>query len=153
MNKKRYHPAVVILHWLTVFLLFASALLSKQKDMPGLPLNLHMILGAVLLIVMIARVLLRFTHSTPASKNKLAVSIELVLYLSTFFVLGMGAWIAYQRNLLRYLLDPNSAIGRGGFRQLGELHKTGWFILLGLATAHVGITIYEQFNQKADTHS
>lgn len=121
--------------------------------MPGLPLNLHMILGAVLSIVMIARVILRFTHSTPASENKLAVSIQLALYLSIFFVLGMGAWIAYQRNLLGYLLNPNSAIGRGGFRQLGELHKTGWFILLGLATAHVGITIYEQFNQKANIYS
>ena len=152
MNTKRYHPAVVTLHWLTVFLLFASALLSKQKDMPGLPLNLHMILGAVLLIMMIARVLLRFTHSTPASKNKLAVSIQLVLYLSTFFVLGMGAWIAYQRNLLGYLLDPNSAIGRGGFRQLGEVHKLGWFILLGIAVLHVSITLYEQFIQKTDTH-
>jgi len=120
--------------------------------MPGLPLNLHMILGAVLLIMMIARVLLRFTHSTPASKNKLAVSIQLVLYLSTFFVLGMGAWIAYQRNLLGYLLDPNSAIGRGGFRQLGEVHKLGWFILLGIAVLHVSITLYEQFIQKTDTH-
>ena len=153
MNTKRYHPAVVTLHWLTVFLLFASALLSKQKDMPRLPLNLHMIIGLALVVVMIARVILRFAYSSLISKNKLAVFIQLALYLSVFYILGMGAWIAHQRNLLGYLLDPNSAIGRGGFRQLEELHKMGWFILLGLATAHVGITIYEQFNQKADMHS
>lgn len=150
---KQHSSLQVHLHWLTVVLLILSALLSKQKDMPGLPLNLHMILGAVLVVVMIARMVLRFAHSPSASENKLAVSIQLALYLSIFFVLGMGIWIAYQRNLLGYLLDPNSAIGRGGFRQLGELHKTGWFILLGLATAHIGITIYEQFNQKANTHS
>ncbi len=153
MNTKRYHPVVVTLHWLTVILLFASALLSKQRDMPRLPLNLHMIVGAVLLIVMIVRVVLRFTHPVSSSENKFAVFIQLALYLSIFFILGMGAWIAYQRNLLGYLLDPVSAIGRGGFRQLGEAHKLGWFILLGLAVLHVGIRVYEQFIRKTDTHS
>ena len=153
MNLNQHHPAAVTLHWLTVLLLLASALLAKQKDMPGLPLNLHMIIGVVLVGVMIARVILRFAYSSLVSKNKLAVFIQLALYLSVFYILGMGAWIAHQRNLLGYLLDPNSAIGRGGFRQLGELHKMGWFILLGLATAHVGIMCYEQFNHKADSQS
>lgn len=153
MSTKRYPRSIVILHWLTVILLFASALLAKQKDMPGLPLNWHMIIGMLLAVVILVRVILRFRHLTSASQNKFAFFIQLALYLSVFFILGMGAWIAHQRNLLGYLLDPNSAIGRGGFRQLGELHKMGWFILLGLLVAHVVITIYELFNQKADSPS
>jgi cytochrome b561 len=142
-----------VLHWITVGLLILSALLAKQKDMPGLPLNWHMIVGAVLLIVVIIRIILRFTHPIPSSENKLTVFVQLALYLSILFILGIGARIAYQRNLLGYLLNPNSAIGRGGFRSFGELHKTAWFILLGLTVIHIGIMLYEHYIPKKDSLS
>lgn len=39
--------------------------------------------------------------------------------------LGMGAWIAYQRNLPGYLADQNSAIGRAASVNWGKFIKQG----------------------------
>ncbi|MBK9781357.1 MAG: cytochrome b/b6 domain-containing protein [Anaerolineales bacterium] len=72
----------------------------------------------------------------------------LLLYLLAFFVLGMGVWIAYQRNLLGYILDPNSAIGRGSFKLLADIHKSGWQILFGWILLHVSALLYRQFLKK-----
>jgi len=70
------------------------------------------------------------------------------LYIGIFFVLITGGWIAYQRNLLGYLLDPNSAFGRGGFKLLADIHKLGWQILLGWIILHIGTVFYRQFLKK-----
>lgn len=115
--------------------------------MDGLPLNFHTILGAVLVLVMVARVIVRI--SAPVSSTLISKLIFTALYAAVFFILGMGGWIAYQRNLPGHLIHPASAIGRGGFHQLGEIHKMGWNILIGLVVLHVGVTFYEQFSRKA----
>lgn len=150
MNTKRYHPAVVTLHWLTVILLFASALLSKQKDMDGLPLNFHMILGFLLAFVMLIRVCTRFATKNPTAMNPMARMMYLALYSFTFITLGIGAWIAYRRNLLGYLIDPVSAVGRGGFKLPADLHKLSWQIALGWVILHVVMIAYRQILHKDD---
>lgn len=145
MKPVRYSPSFIALHWLTVVLLSISALLSKQKDMHGLPLNLHMILGGVLVIVMIVRLVSRVRNILPGSGNRISAVYFPFLYLLVFFMLGMGGWIAYQRNLLGYLLDPNIAIGRGSFKRLANIHKISWQLTLGWIILHIGMVTYRQF--------
>ena len=68
----RYHPLQVTFHWLTIVLLFAVFLLGKY--MSGLPndvgkialLTVHMTLGSITLIVIIARFINRFRLPRPA---------------------------------------------------------------------------------------
>lgn len=148
MKSIRYSKAAIVLHWSSAILLFASALLAKQKEMPMLPLNLHTILGGVLLIVMIMRLITKLKAIRHGNAHQPEVTFYLLLYLFVFFVLGMGVWIAYQRNLLGYILDPNSAIGRGSFKLLADIHKLGWKVSLGWVTLHVSLVIYRHFFKK-----
>ena len=148
MKPARYSKVFIILHWSAAILLFASAMLARQKEIHGLPLNLHTILGGFLLIVMVMRLIAKVNTLRHGISNYPEAIFYLLLYLFAFFVLGMGVWITYQRNLLGYLLDPNSAIGRGSFKLFADIHKVGWQILLGWVIVHIGMVLYRQFFKK-----
>lgn len=148
MKPARYSKVFIILHWSAAILLFTSAVLAKQKEIQGLPLNLHTILGGFLLIIMVMRLIVKVNALWHGISSDPETFFYLFLYLLAFFVLGMGAWIAYQRNLLGYLLDPNSAIGRGSFKLLADIHKVGWQILLGWIIVHIGMVFHRQFFKK-----
>lgn len=83
-----------------------------------------------------------------ANSHRLEMLFYIFPYLFVFFVLGMGAWIAYQRNLFGYIFDPNSAVGRGSFKLLADIHKVGWQVSLGWIVLHVGMVIYRDFFRK-----
>lgn len=145
---KRYHPLLVTLHWLTVILLFGAGMLSESGRRS--PINIHMILGALLLLVMLIRVVVRFTTRHPdwadtGNKflNRLGGLVHLGLYLATFLILGMGALIAYNRNLFAYVLGTGTAVGRAGI--FGGFHELGWTLVLLLVFAHVVAALYHQF--------
>ena len=148
MKSLRYSKLFIALHWSAAILLFSSALIAKQKEFPTLPLNLHTILGGILLIVMVMRLIAKIKMMQHGILHFSEFVFYLLLYLLAFFVLGMGVWIAYQRNLLGYILDPNSAIGRGSFKLLADIHKSGWQILFGWILLHVGMVIYRHFFKK-----
>jgi cytochrome b561 len=148
MKPLRYSKLFITLHWSAAILLFSSALIAKQKEFPRLPLNLHTILGSILLIVMVMRLIAKIKMMQHGILHFSEFLFYLLLYLLAFFVLGMGVWIAYQRNLLGYILDPNSAIGRGSFKLLADIHKSGWQILFGWILLHVSALLYRQFLKK-----
>lgn len=148
MKSTHYSKPFIILHWSAAILLVTSAFLAKQKEMQGLPLNLHTILGGILLIVMVIRLIAKVNALRHGISSYPETIFYLLLYLLAFFVLGMGVWIAYQRNLIGYLVDPNSAIGRGSFKLLADIHKLGWQILFGWIVLHVGMVFYRQFIKK-----
>ncbi|HNO92880.1 MAG TPA: cytochrome b/b6 domain-containing protein [Anaerolineales bacterium] len=136
----------ILLHWITVLLIFPSAILAKQKELDGLPLNAHTIIGVVLAFTMVIRLTFYIRNFT--KKFLIANIVYSLLYIGIFFVLITGVWIAYQRNLIGYLLDPNSAFGRGNFKLLADIHKLGWQILLGWIILHIGTVSYRQFLKK-----
>ena len=88
----------ILLHWITVLLIFPSAILAKQKELDGLPLNAHTIIGVVLAFTMVIRLIL-YTGN-PTKPFLIANIVYNLLYIGIFFVLITGGWIAYQRNLL-----------------------------------------------------
>jgi cytochrome b561 len=146
---KRYNPVLVTLHWLTVILLFGAGMLSESGRRS--PINIHMILGALLLVVMVARVIVRFTTKHPAWAdtgnkflNQLGGLVHLGLYLSAFLILGVGALIAYNRNLYAYAINTNAILGRSAGPFSG-FHQLGWALVLGLTFLHVGAALYHQF--------
>jgi len=146
---KRYNPVLVTLHWLTVILMLGAGFLAEDHG-GGSPINIHMILGSLLLIVLIARIVVRFTTKRPAWAdtgsqflNKLGELVHYGLYLAAFFILGMGALIAYNRNLFAYVMGTGTAGGRVGF--IGSIHQLGWILAMGLILLHVGAALYHQF--------
>ena len=145
---KRYHPLSVILHWLTVLLLPGAALLSGGGG--NSPINFHMLLGSALLVVMITRLVVRFTTKRPAvvatgnkTMDKLGELMHYGLYLAAFFILGMGALIAYNRNLFAVAMGTGEVAGRAGI--LGSIHQLGWMLTLLLVLGHAGAALYHQF--------
>lgn len=147
MKSIRYSKAFIVLHWSSAILLFSSALLAKQKEMPMLPLNLHTILGGILLIVMMMRLIEKLKTVRFANSHRLEMFFYLLPYLFVFFVLGMGVWIAYQRNLLGYLIDPATAVGRGSFKLLADIHQFSWQMTLGWVFLHVGMVTFRRLNR------
>ena len=147
MKSIRYSKAFIVLHWSSAILLFSSALLAKQKEMSMLPLNLHTILGGILLIVMMMRLIEKLKTVRFANSHRLEMVFYLLPYLFVFFVLGMGVWIAYQRNLLGYLIDPATAVGRGSFKLLADIHQFSWQMTLGWVFLHVGMVTFRRLNR------
>lgn len=144
---KRYNPIQVTLHWLTVILLLGAGLLSDGEG--NSPINIHMVFGALLLAVMVIRLILRFTIKRPewadtGNKffNLLGELVHYGLYAIVFFILGMGALIAYNRNLFAYLMGTGTVTRAAGF--LGAIHHLGWFLAVLLVLGHVGAALYHQ---------
>lgn len=148
---KRYHPILVTLHWLTVIFMLGAGFLSEEGG--NSPINFHMILGALLLVVMVARLITRFSTARPAPLdagnaffNKIGELTHLGLYAVAFAILGMGGAIAIKRNLFGYLMDSTAQISRAGF--LGDVHHLFYLLAMALIFLHVGAALYHQFMLK-----
>jgi cytochrome b561 len=145
---KRYHPVLVTLHWLTVVLLLGAGLLSESGGRS--PISIHMILGALLLVVMLIRLVVRLTTKHPAWAdtgnallNKLGEAMHYALYLVVFFILGIGAAMANSRGLIAYALGSSAKVTRPG--AIKGLHELGWTFAVLLVMGHVGAALYHQF--------
>jgi cytochrome b561 len=145
---KRYHPLMVVLHWLTVILLLGAGILSGQGG--SSPINIHMIFGSLLLVTMVTRLIVRFTVKRPAWANtgnpflnKVGEWVHIGLYLLVFYILTLGGLIASQRNLAGYLTGdgPVERISR----DLRSFHQLGWLAIVGLLLLHIGGAVYHQF--------
>ncbi len=146
---KRYHPLMIVLHWLTVILILGAGFLSGQGPSSS-PISPHMVLGSALLVTMIIRLIVRFTVKRPAGADtgnpfldKLGELVHIGLYLAAFYILAMGGLIASQRNLFGYVLGDGSVERISG--ELRTLHGLGWLAVLGLLLLHIGGAVYHQF--------
>ena len=148
---KRYHPIMVVLHWLTVILILGAGFLAEGGGRS--PINIHMILGALLLATLVIRLIVRYTVKRPAWANtgnqflnKLGEWVHVGLYIFAFYILALGGVMASQRNLIGYALGNGSAKRlAAGLRFLGPLHQLGWLAIMGLLLLHIGGALYHQF--------
>jgi len=218
---KRYHPALVALHWLIAILIFAAFFLAQgneggrergegprgnfqqqgfqqqgtlplqgsdddeappanfqpqiqQGNQPGQgfpqggfprqdgaqsilsTLGIHMIFGLVVLVLLVVRLIVRWTTKHPewaSAGNKFFDWVggltHFGLYLLTFGMVITGIILADQRGILARTFGIGStptpgSFGRGGF-SLGFLHGGIWTLLLLLILLHVGASLYHQF--------
>ena len=206
VKPKRYHPALVALHWLIVILIFGAFFLVRngeggrerfrsgegnfpppqnfQQGTPpaqnfqggnppqggfpqgGFPrqegqnvfstIGLHMILGLTVLVLLIVRLIVRWTTGHPewaSAGNKFFDWVggltHFGLYLFTFGMTITGIILANQRGQLARTFGIGSTPTRGGFQRgafnLGMLHGGIWTLLLLLIALHVGAALYHQF--------
>ena len=145
---KRYHPALVALHWLIVALIFATAYFvlivggEGRREfgltIAGLPtIGVHMLLGLSVLALLIIRLIVRLTTRHPdwaTAGNRLLDVIGVLthwgLYILTFSITITGLILALQTNRLSRIFNPASAAS-GGFAarqsQSGQLPPVGGF--------------------------
>jgi cytochrome b561 len=194
VQPKRYHPALIALHWLIAILIFGTALLAQgneggrervgegrnfppsasqqgnppQQGFPqgGLPpqaasqnifsrIGIHMIVGIAVLVLLVIRLIVRWTTKRPdwaSAGNKFFDWVgnltHLGLYVLTFAMTITGIILASQRGQLARVLGIGTSTP-GGFRRggfsLGFLHGGVWTLLLLLIVLHIGAALYHQF--------
>ena len=114
---KRYHPAMVVLHWLTFILIFATFFLrggegggegGRGSLIPSFSdLGLHMILGITVLLVMLIRLVVRWRTKRPdwastgnSFLDKIGELTHWALYLFTIGMVITGIILSLQGNRL-----------------------------------------------------
>jgi cytochrome b561 len=127
----RYHPALVVLHWLIAVLILATAYFALAYGegrrefgvtIAGLPpIGIHMILGITVLVLLVVRLVIRLTTSHPSwmtAGNRFLDVVGVLthwgLYLLAFAITVTGLILALQTNRLSRTFNPLSA-PRGGF--------------------------------------
>jgi cytochrome b561 len=157
---KRYHPALVALHWLIAALIFVMLLMgytqlgsTPNDDAKIQTLSLHMPIGITLFALTIIRLFVRIFTKKPEPAtagnpllDKIGVAVHYLLYI---VVLGMGLSgmgtstlaglpaIVFERT---GSLPPDfavfpPAIGHGFLS----------YVLSGLVALHIGAALYHQF--------
>ncbi|MFL7869690.1 MAG: cytochrome b [Anaerolineales bacterium] len=166
---KRYHPALVSLHWIVAILIFATVLFAGEEGEGGRaisiggfpPIGIHMILGISTLVLLTIRLLVRWFTKHPNWASTGTPFLDLVgklthlgLYFFTFSITITGIIMASQRGLFARVLGIGTAAARsfgrrgfGGFA-IGAFHGLSWSLLFLLILLHIGAALYHQFFKK-----
>ena len=154
----RYHPILVALHWLVALLIFmalaAGFFLKGLPNEPAKlgPLNIHMMVGRLILFLMVARFVTRLITPKPAPAdagnpllNKLASLVHGLLYLAAIAmaVAGMGTVVQAGLN------QPGASLPEDFFVFPARYgHGYLAIALIVLIAVHVGAALYHQFIRK-----
>jgi len=119
-------------------------------------IGIHMIFGLTALVLLIVRLIVRWTTKHPewaSAGNKyfdwIGVLTHWGLYILTFAMVITGIILADQRGQLARTFGIGSvpvrgSFGRGGF-SLGMFHGGIWALLVLLMAVHIGAALYHQF--------
>lgn len=163
MTSKRFHPAHVAIHWLMA-LLVLMMLAAGKFVMPGIPpeapqkpqaLQLHAYIGGAIALLLIVRLVLRFTVKRPAPAdagnaflNFLAKAVHFLLY---FVLIGMAAsgLELFQLANLPAVFSGAAPYPANFFDYLPRVgHGLFSWVLLALVVLHFGAAMFHQFVKK-----
>lgn len=160
---KRYHPALVALHWVSALLILFTLLagLGALGDLPNTPekaplLATHMTMGLLILALTVVRLIIRFTTRKPAPAtaghpllDKIGVLTHWLLYLGALGMGISGLGIAAQSGIFP-LLGGQAVPLPADFTiyppRIG--HGLVARLLLALIALHIGAALYHQFIRK-----
>jgi cytochrome b561 len=158
---KRYHPALVLLHWILALAIlgmyaFGSIVLDDMKNTdPGITglLQLHVIGGIVILVLIIARLYIRMNKPRPAPVvtgkplvDKLAAGVHHLLYTLTVLVIVAGLALAYAADLFSILFAHVGTLPKDFEDYTShEIHDFLANALLAVIALHVAAALQHQF--------
>jgi len=130
----------------------------QQRGNQGIlsTIGIHMLFGLIVLLLLIVRLIVRWTTKHPewsSAGNKffdwVGVLTHWGLYILTFGMVITGIILADQRGQLARTFGIGSVPVRGSFPRgefsLGMFHGGIWILLLLLILLHVGAALYHQF--------
>ncbi|HEX5807787.1 MAG TPA: cytochrome b/b6 domain-containing protein [Anaerolineales bacterium] len=156
----RYHPLQVSFHWLVVALLVAMFILGKyMSGLPNdtgklLPLGIHIALGVITLIVIVARLIARFHLPQPARATTgyrfldgVSKFVHYALYALVFLMVVSGISLSLQTGLFPIVFGGSGAALPADFYDFNArtLHGLVAPALAFLVLLHVGAALYHQF--------
>jgi cytochrome b561 len=155
---KRYHPVHVAVHWLMALLVlillgtakFVLPGISPDDPQKAMMLQTHAYTGGAAAVLLIARLILRFTVKRPAPAdagnallNWVARATHLLLYLLLIGMAASGLGMFQQANLPAVF---GGAPYPDFFTYPSRLrHGLISWLLLGLVALHFGAAMYHQF--------
>ena len=163
---KRYHPALVSLHWLVAILIFATVLFVGEEGEGGRalsvggfpPIGIHMFLGITTLVLLTIRLVVRWLTKHPDWATAGNPFLDLIgklthfgLYFFTYSITITGIVMASQRGLFARVFGIGTAAARGFGRRgfsISAFHGLSWALLFMLILLHVGAAFYHQIFQK-----
>ncbi|HKB60794.1 MAG TPA: cytochrome b/b6 domain-containing protein [Gallionellaceae bacterium] len=158
---KRYHPALVFLHWLLALailgaIFYGGVILGDVENSDpqkvGM-LKLHAALGLLILAFTIVRLVVRVTTPRPAPlvsgkplADKLAVAIHHLLYTLTVLVVAAGMALAFSTNLFRVLLAHTGSLPKDFDDYAAHgVHAALAYALLAVIALHLAGALQHQF--------
>ncbi|OIQ00193.1 MAG: cytochrome B [Zetaproteobacteria bacterium CG2_30_46_52] len=167
---KRYHPALVTLHWLLA-LMIITALIMGGAVMAEIPnsnpekidaLKGHMSFGIIILSLMIIRLVVRFFTAKPpaddagnATLNKIGVATHYAFYVVVILMALSGMATSIMAGLPDIVFGGSGAPLPETFNNLPPRIAHGILgALLGLLIcAHIGAALFHQFIRKDNLFS
>lgn len=157
----RYHPLLVILHWLSAFLVIVMLLVGMfaLKQMPNteakIPsLALHMGVGITILLLTALRVIVRLSTRLPAPAKTGSALLDIVgrvthvlLYVGMIGMGISGLGIASQAGLFASVFERSGAPLPKDFFAFPARYGHGYLALglLALVGLHIAAAFYHQF--------
>lgn len=159
---KRYHPALIGLHWLLALAIFAALGLgmfvldgmeATHPDKIGL-LKVHLIGGIAILLFTIVRLIVRIRTPKPApfvsgnkKMDKLASGIHHLLYLLVIVAAVSGMTLAFSSDLISILFGHSTTQLPEDFEDYAahEVHGLVTNLLLLSILAHVAGALKHHF--------
>ncbi len=169
LAKKRFRPLWVVLHWLMAVLVFATfgigllSLAYKPNNAEKLvPLAVHMLLGITILLIVIARYMLRLLVFQPARRaaqagtslrkkqallDQLSIYVHPLLYIFTALMALLGIAIAIPADLFSTIFFKTGSALPTDFYVYSARTWHGSFslILMLLIAQHVLVAVFHQF--------
>jgi len=157
----RYHPLLVILHWLLAVLIIAALALGalvmvnipNSDPMKIEALRSHMAGGAVILLLMLARLLVRSrtAHPAPAATGHslldwLAWGSHRLFYGAVIVMAGSGIVMAVQTGLPEIVFGGHGTLPADFWvYPLRTVHYLTSRVLIGLIALHIAGALYHTF--------
>ena len=159
---KRYHPFLVVLHWLLALMIigglvagtFILAPTPNSDPFKMISLMMHMTMGISILILMAIRLIVRFATKKPPHAdigntllNKGAIAAHWAFYVVVFGMCFSGLAMANMAGLPAIVFGQSGDPLPATFDDLGTRAAHGMLasLLMALILAHVVAGLYHQF--------
>lgn len=159
---RQYQLPAQVMHWVTavlVFCMFASGVIAKQLgggDVANLMMSLHKATGAVIFVLILARLVYRLTRSMPEWRMHAhrRPMLHWTLYAVAALVPLLG-WAGISDFGAReifpgYSLPAIWPEGAGYDELLLQFHAYFAFVLMGLVALHIGVAIQDYMTDRRE---
>lgn len=162
---KRYHPLLVVLHWLLALMIILG-LVMGGKVLSATPnadpqklfyLKMHMLMGMIILVLMVIRLVVRLMTAKPPHAdignkflNKLGSATHYLFYLVVILMAGSGMAIANMAGLPDIVFGGSGAALPADFSEYPPRMAHGILsvVLTLLIIGHVSAFLYHQLVRK-----
>jgi cytochrome b561 len=161
---QRYNRLQVILHWASAVLVLFSLVFGTfiLKHLPNdadkiTPLRVHMIVGGIIGLVIVVRLIVRFTTSQPERMRtgslflgRLAILVHGVMYIGVIGMVTSGIAIAIQAGLPVVVFSHSGGGLPKDFWQYPPRLIHGFFakFLMAVIGLHFAAALFHQFVRK-----